>query len=633
MKTIEELVKYCEMEKPVGALLLTGEWGCGKTYLIENDLKHRLEKTHIIVRISLFGIASIDEFHETIKNAWIEQTDSYPAKVRKFKKIFDFIGKFNDALPDDTVKGIAGGILSIDPTSFVTVSNKVGKKTVVLVFDDLERSRLNPVEVLGTIHEYCENQKFNIIIVAVEEKIDEKNKEDSTENDKISYKEIKEKVVQRTVYHVPDYKPIVNNLIEQIKDNEYKKLLKTKENELSALFAGENLKGESLDIKAQENIINKQFYYKDEKKEERANKIIKQRPHNIRSLRIAIQDFTEVYNVIKNHHVSNMGDWFISFVAFSMAARANILGKENSYMDNEDVGSLLYPGFFDSRFFPESLRKWVLDGNWEEEELCQYLSPMYFDENSFFEAMVKDHNIDQFDEIIARKGIPMVLQRAYKGELSFNQYVNLIRNSRIAREYGLQLCPFDWKQIQKGIVQKEQTMIKNGETEDSRYEKEIIGSPNGYTEPEMETYEIIEKIRNSNVLYFEKEKKDYLSGLVNEPLATIRRVEQDQLWGCFDNSMAEATYDAYVRMDNSDKRVFASRFLSIWKKYWINSEVCQENKKITKEGLSILKEKLVGLLNNYQEEPFKKKFTEAFIHGIQESIDAASNSSMRNTEE
>lgn len=38
---------YCEQPEPVGAVLLTGERGCGKTYLIDNGLKRGLEKKHM----------------------------------------------------------------------------------------------------------------------------------------------------------------------------------------------------------------------------------------------------------------------------------------------------------------------------------------------------------------------------------------------------------------------------------------------------------------------------------------------------------------------------------------------------------------------------------------------------------
>ena len=73
MRTLDELLYYCEEPEPVGAILLTGEWGCGKTYLIDNDLKDALENKAHIIRISLFGIASIEGIHMAVKQAWIRE--------------------------------------------------------------------------------------------------------------------------------------------------------------------------------------------------------------------------------------------------------------------------------------------------------------------------------------------------------------------------------------------------------------------------------------------------------------------------------------------------------------------------------------------------------------------------------
>ena len=61
MTTLEELIYYCKEPKPIGALLLSGEWGCGKTYLIEHNLKDTLKENFYILRISLFGVTSIEE--------------------------------------------------------------------------------------------------------------------------------------------------------------------------------------------------------------------------------------------------------------------------------------------------------------------------------------------------------------------------------------------------------------------------------------------------------------------------------------------------------------------------------------------------------------------------------------------
>ena len=78
----------------------------------------------------------------------------------------------------------------------------------ILVFDDLERSNISSTDLLGCINDYCENQSFNTIIVANEEKI-----KDSADN-KLSYREIKEKIVQRVISFVPDYGEVVSNSIE-----------------------------------------------------------------------------------------------------------------------------------------------------------------------------------------------------------------------------------------------------------------------------------------------------------------------------------------------------------------------------------------------------------------------------------
>lgn len=45
MGTLQELIRYCSEESHLGALLLTGEWGCGKTYLIEKELAEALPES------------------------------------------------------------------------------------------------------------------------------------------------------------------------------------------------------------------------------------------------------------------------------------------------------------------------------------------------------------------------------------------------------------------------------------------------------------------------------------------------------------------------------------------------------------------------------------------------------------
>lgn len=68
----------------------------------------------------------------------------------------------------------------------------MGDKKVILKFDDLERANISTGDLFGCINDYCENLLINTIIVTNEEKIK------PNDTDKIEYREIKERIIQRT---------------------------------------------------------------------------------------------------------------------------------------------------------------------------------------------------------------------------------------------------------------------------------------------------------------------------------------------------------------------------------------------------------------------------------------------------
>ena len=101
-------------------------------------------------------------------------------------------------------------------------------------FDDLERTNIPCADLLGCINDYCENQNFNTIIVANEEKI-----KDGPDN-ALSYREIKEKIVQRVIPFVPNYEDVVSNSIELMSCGiEYKGLLRKNKESLSKILSGD----------------------------------------------------------------------------------------------------------------------------------------------------------------------------------------------------------------------------------------------------------------------------------------------------------------------------------------------------------------------------------------------------------
>ena len=54
MDLIEELKNYCDINNPVGALMLSGEWGCGKTYLIKNKFIPLMRDRYVFVCVLVY---------------------------------------------------------------------------------------------------------------------------------------------------------------------------------------------------------------------------------------------------------------------------------------------------------------------------------------------------------------------------------------------------------------------------------------------------------------------------------------------------------------------------------------------------------------------------------------------------
>ena len=171
-------LKYLEyfksLQAPGYAVLVTGDWGVGKTYQVR---KYLSEDEHYYV--SLFGLTSADEIHASV----LSEADPTLAKISqvfsKFRQVSDSAG------------GLYAALGNVAPTAINAVLRKKIKPDKILIFDDLERSRLELKDLLGVINTYVEHYGCRVVVITHDDKL------------KGKFKKLKEKLFGQTILITP----------------------------------------------------------------------------------------------------------------------------------------------------------------------------------------------------------------------------------------------------------------------------------------------------------------------------------------------------------------------------------------------------------------------------------------------
>ncbi len=580
--------------------MLTGEWGCGKTYLLNTQLANCLKDTHILLRISLFGVMSVDEVKTEVRRKWLyayteskDTTGKVAAGLNKFGgSIKKFAEKAKEFLPD-TAKNIVGGVLSINILDFVKIDPLIGEKKIVLIFDDLERARISTSDLLGCINDYCENLGFSTIIVANEEKIQDKDA------NSIKYDEIKEKIVERTVQHAPEYKSIVKSVIDDMKfkSDSYRFLLKEYNEEIMVIFSGETKDGKSLD-ELVDKCTKGGIYQESEEKNQRIHELLKKRPHNIRSLKCALQDFERVYDLLEEYEMPEINRWLFSFITYVFSTRAGLVKKNERYgfIFSENDVTKLYPGYYNDRYIADGIKAWIRDGEWDEETICYQMS--FVKERYAAISPVqkaRTNRIFELEENDLVDGYPELLNLAYEGNLELDDYVNLLWNSSWSRAYNINIPQIDWDRILLGVERKIDKLLQS-HVEPSNH-RTVIGaeSRSGFIDSEWKVYELIEKYCEGELQIFENNRNLYIELMHKDPHKAYEEIRNKRL-DCFSVEMAEVTLHAFTGALNAQKNDIVIYSKNIIRAMMNSGDFKAEQ---TEEALKDLKHGLESYLKQY----------------------------------
>lgn len=203
---IQSVLNYIDMQS-TGAFMITGAWGCGKTYFFNHEITDELKSHNITtVKVSLFGVESTDKVLSKIKSELL-YLKSQESKDDEKKSILDTIKRKSITAFKNHKDKIYGGLSLLTDKDFSQIIeslidfHSIDKEKVVICFDDLERAIRsgNPDTLMGMINDLTENQGFKVIVMA--------NEGFMKQTDKQSL-QFKEKVVEKSLLYKPDTRKI-----------------------------------------------------------------------------------------------------------------------------------------------------------------------------------------------------------------------------------------------------------------------------------------------------------------------------------------------------------------------------------------------------------------------------------------
>lgn len=201
----EHIKDYCKefilsKKNPHFAVFINGEWGVGKTYLVNKILDElyedcRKNKKKIscidkskVLKISLFGVKSGEDIDLKIYEGLHPFLSSSKAKLAcaVIKASVKFGGAID--LGDDRKLNLD---FSADVGSGKGTKNSGAKiKKNLLIVDDFERAELSPQLIFSYFSEIVVESDIKVIFIGNEEKI-----LDKSDNQRNEYKQIKEKII------------------------------------------------------------------------------------------------------------------------------------------------------------------------------------------------------------------------------------------------------------------------------------------------------------------------------------------------------------------------------------------------------------------------------------------------------
>ena len=560
----DEINRYISSNETVGAMMVTGNWGSGKSCLVKqiaDEQNKSEEKEYAMVEVSLFGIDSIDTLTKMVNKSVcsvIALSKNDDKTKERTGKLFGVLKTLTNELKEAS-KVVDGfdKIINLNPFDFIELSDTVtflgetSPRRLVLIFDDFERCDCPITSLLGVINEYTENKGIKTIIVSDEKKIEDE-----------VYTEFKEKVIFRTVKLSSDYAKIINYIVSSYVETAtgYKQFLIDNEAVILEAFVHSGY-------------------------------------NNIRTVRATVVDFERVYEAWEKSGVSNKELSFILYQFFAIVAEYKAgnyckFDKYHSYVINariedpqdeekrdevqDEANREVKEKYRNDTFsnFSKTLSKWIVEGDWDEGLFIDEIQRRYGDNNLTNEQKFLLYKFFDLNKEIIDEGLPMILERAYQGEATCDELIALIQKVHGLRQNEANLpCEIDYLKIEEGF-DKRLELIRKGIIEEP---PKHTFTTNDYIDEEA--ISLNNKIENLDVKQEVWENYRNLRGYILKRSGTTPYKLSGIIIDVFDEDLLSHFFEDYKISDNGRKRELARVILNlrISDKYYSSKEEITES--------------------------------------------------------
>lgn len=244
---IDELNKYicdyCKNDITKRAIMLTADWGVGKSYYAKNTLIPFLYKNNIkSAYVSLYGLPSVNDICKSLyidlrfKGVYRRLFNKTSKEVQYSKKAqrrlslnrnFRHLLNTGVTFASTIVKG-AASFFNVDiDFSLINMSKiyrSVNLTNKLIILDDIERSQIDIDLLLGFINGLVENDGAKVLLIANERELTVKL---SSKELLTTYCKEKEKAIGDTIHFYADTKEIVRNILKSFSNKYFDQFLQS----------------------------------------------------------------------------------------------------------------------------------------------------------------------------------------------------------------------------------------------------------------------------------------------------------------------------------------------------------------------------------------------------------------------